>query len=381
MATLMRPANRGSWEYLRTAAGDRVSAFLTGRYFYTFANTTDRTVKMHLTEDALGMPVSGKQDYYLTVPAGATGVEVPMKADMILVAAGFFVPQVGAYEVFWEPRRFAWESGCVISVGARHSVESNKYRVDVHPGAKEVPRTGKTLPYGGSCGGGLDAPRSLRLLMLPEEEHTQKAISAGGTLLKELRVYSQRPGVRAGAVSLSVAAPSSLPGTGSTLSSGSGSWAGSAVTRAMEDGSLEVQDSDGSLRIVRPEHEVSLVALPAGTTAAGWVSRAMGGSLRSSSSSVERTLDDVDLLSVVSDMAPPPASRRHIHDKISEVAGPIQSLDWCATFSTAASPCAAAAAAAPAAWQDAAAARTTSKRWHLPGAAAAAELRGTPLQR
>lgn len=42
------------------------------------------------------------EDYFLTIPVGVAGVEVPMTSEMIVVSAGFYRPEDGAYEVSGE---------------------------------------------------------------------------------------------------------------------------------------------------------------------------------------------------------------------------------------------------------------------------------------
>lgn len=293
MATIQRPAAKSTWDFLASAAGARLSAFLTGRYTYTFANTAERTVKLHLSDDCAGA-AGARQDYFLTVPGGASGVEVPMKSDMISVTAGFFHPETGAYEVFWESRRFSWESNATISMGQRHSVDANRLRVDVTPGSPEAPRS---------------APRGQgrqALLML-----------AGGEAGEAVAVFSRRPGAAAG------------------------SWMPGAVSRALPDGTIEVTGERGTWR-VQPTQEAALVAIPSigpgvpapraeanrgGGGKNDWVPRAGGRPLAMTTP----PLGEGD--SLMSEMLPPPANLRHPGQKIADVAGTLHS-DTYRTIST-----------------------------------------------
>jgi len=309
MATIQRPVAKGqsTWDYLARAAGARLSAFLTGQYTYSFSNTTGRTVKMHLSDDQAGKGAA--QDYFLTVPAGAQNVEVPMKSDMIVVTAGFFRPEDGAYEIFWENRRFSWETGVSISAANRHSVDANRIRTDVWPGAPEAPRETTTVVARGR------PQKSSSLLMLPPPVmpalagqpkasrgmpalEDGKTTAAGDSIAAGFRVFSRRPG------------------GGDSGAAGIG-WVSCDVTRALEDGSLEVSDAGGSRFRLRPTEEASLIALPPGVTAA---------------SMATATMSAAD--SFVSDMAPPPAHLRHPRSKIEDAAGTVASSY--ASFSTAA---------------------------------------------
>lgn len=293
MATIQRPCAKdlSTWEYIRKTASERLSAFLTGQYSYTFSNTADKTVKLHLADDVPG--TGGKQDFFLTVPARASGIEIPMKCDLISVTAGFFHPTTGTYEIFWENRRFSWESGMTISIGNRHSVDANKFRVDVYPNAAEVPKK-----FSHKDTYSRDKLHCMHMLMLPG--HTRgDNIEAGAKprVASELTVYSRRLG--SGASS----------GTASTGSS----WIGSSVSRALPDGSLEVSDCDGTTRRVNPAEEVALVALPPGIT--DWAKNLPAWP------SGPSTISSVGQESLVSDMAPPPAHLRHPREKIVEAAG------------------------------------------------------------
>eukprot|EP00444_Apocalathium_aciculiferum_P059726 CAMPEP_0183599674 /NCGR_PEP_ID=MMETSP0371-20130417/179553_1 /TAXON_ID=268820 /ORGANISM="Peridinium aciculiferum, Strain PAER-2" /LENGTH=240 /DNA_ID=CAMNT_0025811743 /DNA_START=8 /DNA_END=726 /DNA_ORIENTATION=+ len=237
MATMRRPvpASNSAWDCVVHAADavcQTASAYLNGRFIFTFANTAKRTVKMHLTEDADGSekgkgagsearadyfltvppgaegvevpmafsrlrvtagffhpemgsyevfwesrPFKGKgagsearADYFLTVPPGAEGVEVPMAFSRLRVTAGFFHPEMGTYEVFWESRPFAYEPGCTIAVAARHSVDVNRFHIDVGPGAPlaSPPQSAKVLEAPASGADLRQAGQgSLRLFALP----------------------------------------------------------------------------------------------------------------------------------------------------------------------------------------------------------------------
>jgi len=327
MATIQRPmANQSTWEYLRRMAGARVGAYLSGQYTYNFSNASDRTVKLHLSEDRQGSAsqAGGRQDYFLTVPAGASGIEVPMRSDMISVDAGFFRPDLGAYEIFWERRRFSWEANMIVQIASRHSVDSNPLRVDVFPGAPAVakPRAAPAFGAGARGDGGRSGavvpaestrrpparqdraafpvaggrphvfrPTRLPLLPFPEiEEEDDMADHDPGAGVLGMRVFSQRPG-------------------GARGGGCAGAWVGCDVVRALEDGSLEVRDAEGGGRSwnVRPAEQASLVPLPPGIE--DWRSLAASGFAGDSYESS------------VSDMAPPPRHLRHPGDKIREVAG------------------------------------------------------------
>merc|ERR1719221_537321 len=91
----------------------------------------------------------------------------------------------------------------------------------------------------------------MTLLMLPRglADASSRPGSSSSSVLKDLRVYSQQPAGRDGGVS-----------TGSTSS-----WAGSEMSRALPDGTLEVSGPEGSLQRVRPMEEATLISLPGWT--------------------------------------------------------------------------------------------------------------------
>jgi len=282
MSTLRRPSDKGqsTWDFLG-AAGARLSAYLVGQYAYSFSNTSGRTVKMHLTDDT-GRPGDRGQDYFLTVPANAEGIEVPMKSDMIIVTAGFFKPEDGTYEIFWQNRRFSWESDISICACPKHSVDANRICVDVFPGAQELPRGGARARASG---------QTFRMLMLPDTIRN----------LDGIRVFSRRPG---GGRSAS-------------------EWQSSDLRKALPDGSLEVTADEGSRSLVQPVREASLLALPPGISAAEFTSACWTHPAAKTSQ-----------ISELSDMGLPPAHLRHPRDKIRDVAGSFVSSY--ASFSTAA---------------------------------------------
>lgn len=139
MATVQRLADKdegSAWGYWAGAASARLSAYLSGQYVFRFSNASARTAKLHLADDRPG--AAYQQDYFLTIPVGVAGVEVPMTSEMIVVSAGFYRPEDGAYEVFWERRRFSWAADINICIDRRHSVDANRIHEDVWPGAPEV---------------------------------------------------------------------------------------------------------------------------------------------------------------------------------------------------------------------------------------------------
>lgn len=200
------------------AAAARLNCYyLTGTFVYKFANDSGRTVKLHLSDDESGVASANRLDYFLTVPAKSEGVEVPMKSGMICVTAGFYRPEDGSYEIFWENRRFAWEQDATFCARAQHSVQSNMVRADVFPGAPEVPR-GTCLQEGKHC---------FRMLM-------------GETLdLKDVRVFSQR-------------ALEGPPDKRKAMD----------LRLALADGSLQLVDEDKQQHCVEPLRHATLMSLP-----------------------------------------------------------------------------------------------------------------------
>lgn len=261
MATIRRPApaSASAWDVLKHAADSVCSsagAYLAGRFAFTFANRTAKTVKMHLAEDLSSSEAADpdgaqRSDYFLTVPPGSMGVEVPMPSSRVRVTAGFFHADSGHYEIFWESRSFAWEPGLVINVEQRHSVDVNRFRVDVWPGAPlavpvdasraelavQQPCPSRGLPFSQApavedSGLRQAGQASLRLLMLP---------GAPPVLGEDLPA---------------------LPGL-QIFSCGRDGWVAGSLARELADGSLELRDGPSSIYSIKPQDQPSLVRIPA----------------------------------------------------------------------------------------------------------------------
>mmetsp|Transcript_136038 Transcript_136038/g.434316 ORF Transcript_136038/g.434316 Transcript_136038/m.434316 type:complete len:317 (+) Transcript_136038:87-1037(+) len=302
MATIRRPSKKdqSGWDILG-AAGARIGAYLIGQYNYSFSNASGRTVKLHLVDDTGAPGGAGRQDYFLTVPGNAEGVEVPMKSNMIVVTAGFFMPEDGTYEIFWENRRFSWESELSICVAARHSVDANRVCTDVFPGAPEVPRGCRGgAPPRGSAGTGQRGGGQLK--MLPDN---------ASPTLEGLKLFSLRP----------------KGAGGSSSKAGGGEWQSCELKQALPDGSLEVSDShtegSRSLRLLQPLREPSLLLLPPGI-----IRDFFGSTVGSQRPNPEK----LSAISDFSDFGLPPPHLRHPRDKIQDIAGSFVSSY--ATFST-----------------------------------------------
>jgi len=140
------PSGGSAWERLKHSADlacQRGGAYLSGQYTFAFSNESAWTVKLHLVEDVEGTGTrhgtgQARHGYFLTLPAQTRGIEIPMMAPLVLVTAGFFRPERGAFEVFWERRRFSWEPGLRLTVRSRHSIDANRFHVDVYAGAPEA---------------------------------------------------------------------------------------------------------------------------------------------------------------------------------------------------------------------------------------------------
>eukprot|EP00444_Apocalathium_aciculiferum_P038156 CAMPEP_0183490226 /NCGR_PEP_ID=MMETSP0370-20130417/181839_1 /TAXON_ID=268820 /ORGANISM="Peridinium aciculiferum, Strain PAER-2" /LENGTH=262 /DNA_ID=CAMNT_0025683563 /DNA_START=72 /DNA_END=860 /DNA_ORIENTATION=- len=241
MATIRRPvpASNSAWDCVVHAADSvcqTASAYLNGRFVFTFTNTAKRTVKLHLAEDVdasergKGKGSEGRADYFLTVPPGAEGVEVPMASSRLRVTAGFFHPEMGTYEVFWESRPFAYEPGCTIAIAARHSVDVNRFHVDVWPGAPlaSSPEVAKALPAAASGTLRQAGLGSLRLFALPAPPQ------ANGLAKADLQIFS-------------------LKGK---------DWVSGNVSKELPDGSIEIGNGS-KVWVVNPREQASLVRFPA----------------------------------------------------------------------------------------------------------------------
>mmetsp|Transcript_136443 Transcript_136443/g.436634 ORF Transcript_136443/g.436634 Transcript_136443/m.436634 type:complete len:213 (+) Transcript_136443:206-844(+) len=191
---------------------------------------------MHLTEDADGSEKGNgtgseaRADYFLTVPPGAEGIEVPMAFSRLRVTAGFFHPEMGTYEVFWESRPFAYEPGCTIAVAARHSVDVNRFHVDVWPGAPlaSSPEAAKGLPAATSGALRQAGLGSLRLFALPAPPQ------ANGLSKADLQIFS-------------------LMGK---------DWVSGNVSKELPDGSMEI-GKGSKVWVVKPWEQAPLVRFPA----------------------------------------------------------------------------------------------------------------------
>mmetsp|Transcript_136441 Transcript_136441/g.436628 ORF Transcript_136441/g.436628 Transcript_136441/m.436628 type:complete len:215 (+) Transcript_136441:206-850(+) len=193
---------------------------------------------MHLTEDADGSEKGNgtgseaRADYFLTVPPGAEGIEVPMAFSRLRVTAGFFHPEMGTYEVFWESRPFAYEPGCTIAVAARHSVDVNRFHVDVWPGAPlaSPPQSAKALEAPASGADLRQAGQgSLRLFALPPPPPQAK-----GSANFALQIFS-------------------LKGK---------DWVSGNVSKELPDGSMEI-GKGSKVWVVKPWEQAPLVRFPA----------------------------------------------------------------------------------------------------------------------
>mmetsp|Transcript_52387 Transcript_52387/g.117973 ORF Transcript_52387/g.117973 Transcript_52387/m.117973 type:complete len:317 (-) Transcript_52387:318-1268(-) len=122
----------------KTFVLQHISVLIGGEYIYTFKNTADRAVKVHITpvasateedenhETAMGMVA--------IVPAHSGELKIPLKSDSIMVRAGFEHDETGLCEIFWGLRRFDWEPTIVIQFRPEHSHENNNFYADVQPG-------------------------------------------------------------------------------------------------------------------------------------------------------------------------------------------------------------------------------------------------------
>eukprot|EP00405_Crypthecodinium_cohnii_P000008 CAMPEP_0194757308 /NCGR_PEP_ID=MMETSP0323_2-20130528/10831_1 /TAXON_ID=2866 ORGANISM="Crypthecodinium cohnii, Strain Seligo" /NCGR_SAMPLE_ID=MMETSP0323_2 /ASSEMBLY_ACC=CAM_ASM_000346 /LENGTH=291 /DNA_ID=CAMNT_0039677191 /DNA_START=82 /DNA_END=957 /DNA_ORIENTATION=+ len=229
-----------------------VGAYLTGNYVFSFANTTKRTVKLHISEDAstaqAGSGVIGC-DYLLTVPPGSTAVEVPASATRIRVSAGFYHAESGLYEVFWTQRPFHWEAGCLITVAPRHSVDANRFHLDVWPGAPLAEITSAAAKQGTASEAVVaSSSKSLRLLALPAPP---KALENGQKALPDYRLSSAEESLV-------------LPGLQIFARNAQG-WVPQTVSKELQNGTLEVTGGGSSgprCVTLNPEEEPALIRMP-----------------------------------------------------------------------------------------------------------------------
>mmetsp|Transcript_12492 Transcript_12492/g.29429 ORF Transcript_12492/g.29429 Transcript_12492/m.29429 type:complete len:315 (-) Transcript_12492:165-1109(-) len=140
-----RPTFQSSFEDVcrQTAAVfvQRISVALCGEYSYTFQNTADRAVKVHMIPDA-GSSAHGDSEQMASkaaeagvivcVPPKSGEVKIPFKSPSILVRAGFEHEDTGFCEIFWTLRRFEWEPTITITFRPEHSQANNTFHEDVH---------------------------------------------------------------------------------------------------------------------------------------------------------------------------------------------------------------------------------------------------------
>jgi len=271
------PPSDSVWDQVRHAAGvacQRSEAYLTGQYAFCFSNASARTVKMHLVDDGPGAGAGDAQDYFLTLPAGSDSVEVPMSSSFVTVTAGFFRPEEGAYEIFWERRRFSWQPGTKLVAKASHSVDANRFRADVWPGAPEAARPATRTSRAGTVSFDPARAAALPLMMLPHMAEVRQSPEAAAS--------SPRPAPRGGggypcsrepSFAASRAWTASSAYLGPTLSAdalmhlgvrafshGVDGWHAASIADVRADGALELEDGRGST--VSPADKACLVHLP-----------------------------------------------------------------------------------------------------------------------
>jgi len=181
-----------------------------------------------------------------------------LTSNRLRITAGFFHAETGTYEVFWESRPFAWEPGSTITMATRHSVDVNRFCVDIWPGAplaasKEgvglqgkfavhQPASGTDLPKAGRA--------SLRLFMMPGAPQGKSAAKEEDSLsLPGLQIFSRdREG-----------------------------WVSGSLSKELPDGALELRGEDSRVWLVKPWEQVSLVRIPALTNGSIGISQASAG--------------------------------------------------------------------------------------------------------